>query len=81
MTADTYLTAGEARAFVAANPSVEWIDVFMFDLNGVARGKRFRPADLPALADKGILVPSTVSCLWRQKRTSRHGAGRGRWRP
>lgn len=60
MTADTYLTAGEARAFVAANPSVEWIDVFMFDLNGVARGKRFRPADLPALAEKGILVPSTV---------------------
>ncbi len=57
---DTYLTAGEARAFIAANPNVEWIDVFMFDLNGVARGKRFRPADLPALADKGILVPSTV---------------------
>jgi glutamine synthetase len=60
MTADTYLTAEEARAFLTAHPSVTWIDVLMFDINGVARGKRVRPADLPGLADKGILVPSTV---------------------
>lgn len=60
MSSESYLSADEARAFVAANPNVAWIDIFMFDLNGVARGKRFRPSDLPALADKGILVPSTV---------------------
>ncbi len=60
MSADTYLTVEEARAFLQANASLQWIDVVMFDLNGIARGKRIRPADLPAIADKGMLVPSTV---------------------
>lgn len=60
MMPDRYLTIDEARAFLHAHTSLQWIDIVMFDLNGIARGKRIRPADLPAIADKGMLVPSTV---------------------
>ena len=59
MNGETYLTADQAKAFLAAHPRVQWIDVFMFDLNGIARGKRLRSADLMAFADKGFMVPST----------------------
>ena len=56
---ETYLTAEQAKAFLAAHPSVQWIDVFMHDLNGIGRGKRIRSADLIGFADKGFMVPST----------------------
>jgi glutamine synthetase len=38
---------------------VQWIDIFMHDLNGIARGKRIRASDLSAFAGKGFMVPST----------------------
>ena len=56
---ETYLTTEQATAFLAAHPSVQWVDIFMHDLNGIARGKRIRAADLAAFADKGFMVPST----------------------
>lgn len=56
---ETYLTGDKAKAFLAAHPSVQWIDIFMHDLNGIGRGKRIRAADLMAFADKGFMVPST----------------------
>lgn len=59
MTPETYLTSDEASAFLAANPLVRWIDVLMFDLNGIGRGKRIRPTDLLGLVGKGIMFPST----------------------
>ncbi len=60
MTPETYLTTDEAKAFLSANPSVRWIDVLMFDLNGIGRGKRLRPADLASFAGKEIMFPSTT---------------------
>ncbi len=55
-----YLTADEARAFVETHPTVAWIDVLMFDVTGIARGKRLRPNDFVAFAGKAIMFPSTV---------------------
>lgn len=60
MSAERYLSAEDAKAFLAANPSVQWVDILMFDLNGIARGKRVRRADLVAFAGKEIMFPSTV---------------------
>lgn len=57
---ETYLSADEARAFVEAHPTVAWIDVLMFDVNGIARGKRLRPSDFVGFAGKTIMFPSTV---------------------
>ncbi|MDX2308427.1 MAG: glutamine synthetase family protein [Hyphomicrobium sp.] len=57
---ENYLTPELARDFLKANPTVQWIDVFMFDVNGVARGKRLRASDFAAFAGKTIMFPSTV---------------------
>lgn len=56
---ERYLSAADAEAFIKSHPSVQWIDIFMHDLNGIARGKRIRTRDLPAFAGKGFMVPST----------------------
>lgn len=56
---ETYLSAEQAKAFLAAHPSVQWIDIFMHDVNGIGRGKRVRAGDLVAFSDKGFMVPST----------------------
>ena len=45
---NSWLTMDEAQAFLGANPAVQWIDAFVFDMNGIPRGKRIRRADLPA---------------------------------
>lgn len=60
MNTDRFLSVDEARTFLNAHSTLQWIDIVMFDLNGIPRGKRIRPADLPAIADNGMLVPSTV---------------------
>lgn len=60
MSTETYLTADAARDFLARHPGLEWIDIFMFDLNGIARGKRLRPSELVGFASKDIMFPSTV---------------------
>ncbi len=57
---DTYITIDETEAFLAANPSVTWIDLILFDLNGIPRGKRFRRDDIVAVAKNGLMIPSTV---------------------
>ena len=36
------LTIDEAQVFLDANPMVQWIDAFLFDMNGIPRGKRMR---------------------------------------
>lgn len=60
MYAERYLTADEARDFVARYPSLEWIDILMFEVNGIGRGKRIRPQELASFAGKGPMFPSTV---------------------
>lgn len=57
---DTLLSVDEARAFLDANPTVQWIDVFTFDLNGIPRGKRLRRGDIVDIAKSGLMMPSSV---------------------
>ena len=57
---DKLLTVDEAKAFLDRNPSVQWIDLFLFDLNGVPRGKRLRRSDLLGVAAGGIMLPASV---------------------
>jgi glutamine synthetase len=57
---DTFITPDEVEAFLASNPAVTWIDLILFDLNGIPRGKRFRRDDLMSLAKAGVMMPSTV---------------------
>jgi glutamine synthetase len=57
---NTPITVAEAKDFLASNPSVEWIDIFTFDLNGIARGKRYRREDLPKLAKDGLMMPASA---------------------
>ncbi|MCC7251652.1 glutamine synthetase family protein [Hyphomicrobium sp.] len=57
---NTPITVDEAKDFLAANPTVEWIDIFTFDLNGIARGKRFRRDDLLDLAKGGLMMPASA---------------------
>jgi glutamine synthetase len=59
MTANN-VTADEAKAFLSAHPEVRWIDLFTYDLNGIARGKRLRRDDLISAAVDGILIPGSV---------------------
>jgi glutamine synthetase len=57
---DAVLSVDEARAFLDANPKVQWIDVFTYDLNGIARGKRFRRDDLVGIAKSGLMMPASA---------------------
>ena len=57
---ESFITTGEVEAFLAAHPAVTWIDLILFDINGIPRGKRFRRDDLLSLAKAGVMMPSTV---------------------
>lgn len=57
---NTPLTVAEAKDFLAANPAVTWIDIFTYDLNGIARGKRFRRDDLVDVAKSGLMMPASA---------------------
>ena len=57
---NTFITVDETKDFLAANPAVRWIDIFTFDLNGIARGKRFRRDDLMDLARGGLMMPASA---------------------
>jgi glutamine synthetase len=54
------LTIDEAQAFLDANPGVQWIDAFLFDMNGIPRGKRIRRSDLIGVARGGLMMPTSV---------------------
>ena len=54
------LTIDEAQAFLAANPGVQWVDAFVFDMNGIPRGKRIRRSDLIGVAKNGLMMPTSV---------------------
>jgi glutamine synthetase len=57
---NTRLTTDEAKAFLDANPVVQWIDAFVFDINGIPRGKRIRRSDLLGVVKSGITMPTSV---------------------
>jgi len=54
------LTIDEAKGFLDANPVVQWIDTFVFDMNGIPRGKRIRRSDLLGVAESGLMMPTSV---------------------
>lgn len=57
---DARLTIDEAKAFLDGNPGVKWIDAFVFDINGIPRGKRIRRSDLPGAVANGLMMPTSV---------------------
>jgi glutamine synthetase len=57
---DTRLTIDEAKAFLDSNPGVQWIDAFLFDMNGIPRGKRLRRSDLAGVAKSGLMMPASI---------------------
>src|SRR4029078_13236447 len=57
---DARLTLDQAKDFLGAHPRVQWIDVCLFDMNGIARGKRIRRSDLPGIANNGLMMPTSV---------------------
>ena len=57
---DAQLSLDEAQAFLDANPVVQWIDAFVFDMNGIPRGKRIRRSDLLGIVKSGIMMPRSV---------------------
>lgn len=54
------LTIDEGKGFLDANPAVQWIDTFVFDMNGIPRGKRIRRSDLLGVAESGLMMPTSV---------------------
>ncbi|WP_043311361.1 glutamine synthetase family protein [Pseudomonas sp. ML96] len=50
----------EATAFLAANPDIELIELFVLDANGVPRGKLLHREELLALYQSGRPLPSTM---------------------
>jgi glutamine synthetase len=55
-----FLSVDEAKDFLAANPTVQWIDAFVLDTNGHPRGKRLRRGDLVGVAKSGMMMPGSV---------------------
>ncbi len=49
----------EARAFAAAHPDLQTVEVLYSDVSGIFRGKQYPASDLPGLAAKGMISPSS----------------------
>ena len=62
-TENTMLDSTEVEAFVRANPTVEWVDAFMLDVNGLARGKRMPVADLRQIYSAGVQFSACAPLL------------------
>jgi glutamine synthetase len=54
------LSMDEAQTFLDAHPAVQWIDTFVFDLNGIPRGKRIRRGDLASVVKRGVMMPASI---------------------
>ena len=50
----------EARSFLAANPDIDMIELFILDANGVPRGKLLHREELLAVYESGRPLPSTI---------------------
>lgn len=57
------LSRDDAEAFLNAHPAVQWIDAFVFDLNGMPRGKRIRRSDLVSVVKNGVMMPASIFVL------------------
>ena len=50
----------EARRFLAENPDIRLIDLFLIDINGVPRGKLLHREELMAVYEHGRALPSSI---------------------
>ncbi|MFZ9396220.1 MAG: glutamine synthetase family protein [Erythrobacter sp.] len=53
-------TLEEARAFFAANPEVDAVDIIFTNMSGVPRGKRLRQHEVLAVYESGRFLPGSV---------------------
>jgi glutamine synthetase len=56
----TFAAVQEAQDFLAGNPDIELIELFILDANGVPRGKLLHREELLALYQSGRPLPSTM---------------------
>jgi len=56
----TTLSPEDARAFLAAHPDVRYVDLYVIDLNGVARGKRIMADKLVGACRDGVYLPISI---------------------
>lgn len=49
--------------FIRANPLVTTVDLMLFDINGVIRGKRVNASQLDKISEQGICLPASVFAL------------------
>jgi glutamine synthetase len=71
-TEQTAHPSDEIETFLRANPDVEWIDAFVIDVNGLARGKRMPVADLRQIYATGVQFSACALLL--DTRGLGHGA-------
>ena len=60
MTCPSGASVEEARAFLAAHPEIEAIDIVLHDSNGIGRGKIIRRHELEALYASGRHMPISI---------------------
>lgn len=63
MSAQNSVVVDEAKALLDKYPSVQWIDIVLFDMNGMPRGKRVRRGDLLSTVKNGLMLPASVYVL------------------
>lgn len=49
--------------FIKSNPLVKTVDLMLFDINGVIRGKRVNVSQLTKISEQGICLPASVFAL------------------
>lgn len=59
----------EAQRFLDAHPALEYVEAFVTDANGIARGKRVPASALPRLFRSGLCLPASTLVLdvWGQE--------------
>ena len=60
---------GEVAGYLKAHPATSAVDVFLADLSGVVRGKRYPVAFLPKLFEGGAALPGSVFLLSTEGQT------------
>ncbi|WP_435102711.1 glutamine synthetase family protein [Arhodomonas sp. AD133] len=53
----------DVKAFLGRTPEPEFVEAFITDINGIARGKRLPAASLPRLYGKGLCLPASTLVL------------------
>ncbi len=56
-------TPAEVERFLEQHPTLEYVEAFVTDINGIARGKRVPAAALARLYDKGLCLPASTLIL------------------